>query len=81
MTFLTNSTFSALETLRRDITGAVLVSGDDAFSAAVRGHNLAYAHRPSVAVLAAGPGDVARAVKVAAAHRLPVHLQATGHGA
>ncbi|MDE1372070.1 FAD-binding protein, partial [Bacillus licheniformis] len=38
-------------------------------------------HDPDVVVAAENAGDVALAVRYATAHGLPVHVQATGHGA
>ncbi|WP_217370978.1 FAD-binding oxidoreductase [Nonomuraea antri] len=49
--------------------------------AEITGFNLAVRHRPAVAVTAESIDDVAEAVRHAAAHHLPVAVQATGHGA
>jgi FAD/FMN-containing dehydrogenase len=52
--------------------------GDPGFDPA--GFQTAYTHRPSVLVAAADAGEVRAAVRHAAAHGLPVAVQATGHG-
>ncbi|MBT2507485.1 FAD-binding oxidoreductase [Streptomyces sp. ISL-98] len=66
--------------LGEQIRGAVLVPGDPGFDAGCAGFQTGYRHRPSVLVRAAGAEDVAAAVAHAAAHGLPVAVQATGHG-
>lgn len=63
-----------------DITGRVLRPGDDGFDDARTGYQLALPHRPDLVVAAAGTADVVAAVRHAAAHGLPVAVQATGHG-
>lgn len=74
-----NSTIEAA--LREQVTGRVLAPGQDGFEEEAAGFNLAVRHRPAVIVAAEGPADVAAAVRLAAAHGLPVAVQATGHGA
>ena len=70
-----------LTALRAAVGGAVLVPGDPDLPAEVAPFNLAARHRPDVVVAATSTSDVAAAVGWAAAHRLPVAVQATGHGA
>lgn len=71
---------AAAASLRDRVRGEVLVPGDDRFAARCAGFQTAYGHRPSVLVRAADPEDVVAAVAHAAAHDLPVAVQATGHG-
>jgi hypothetical protein len=60
--------------------GPVIRPGDDAYDAELRGFQLADRHEPDVIVGAADAGDVRAAVAYAAAHRLPIAVQASGHG-
>ncbi|NEW41572.1 FAD-binding oxidoreductase [Nocardia cyriacigeorgica] len=53
---------------------------DEGFDAEVAGFQTAYQHRPAVVVAARHAEDVRAAVEFAARHRLPVAVQATGHG-
>ncbi|GGO21411.1 FAD-binding oxidoreductase [Microbispora bryophytorum] len=69
------------DALRGQVTGRVLVPGQDGFEEEAAGFNLAVRHRPAVIVAARDAGDVAAAVRLAAAHGLPVAVQSTGHGA
>ncbi|MFJ3631566.1 FAD-binding oxidoreductase [Streptomyces sp. NPDC090112] len=71
---------AAAGSLRDRVRGEVLLPGDAGFAARCAGFQTAYGHRPSVLVGAAGPEDVVSAVAHAAAHDLPVAVQATGHG-
>ncbi|WP_406864119.1 FAD-binding protein [Streptomyces sp. HUAS MG47] len=66
--------------LGEQVRGTVLGPGDPGFDAGCSGFQTDYRHRPSVLVQAAGADDVAAAVAHAAAHGLPVAVQATGHG-
>jgi hypothetical protein len=66
--------------LQADVTGPVLVPGDDGYAEEVSGFNLALAHSPDVVVGATSAADVVAAVRYAAEHDLPVGVQATGHG-
>ncbi|GAA2611594.1 FAD-binding oxidoreductase [Streptomyces tubercidicus] len=70
----------AIGRLGDQIRGAVFVPGDSGFDVACAGFQTGYRHRPSVVVQATGAEDVAAAVAHAAAHGLPVAVQATGHG-
>lgn len=74
------STVHLLDQLREAVSGPILVPGEDGYAAAVRGHNLAVQHRPSAVAVVTDAEDVAAAVRIAAAHRLPVSVLATGHG-
>lgn len=67
-------------TLAARVSGPVLTPSDEGFAAEVLGHNLAFTHRPDVAVGAANAADVVEAVRFAAAHSLPVRVLSTGHG-
>ncbi|MFI0982708.1 FAD-binding oxidoreductase [Streptomyces sp. NPDC021093] len=61
-------------------TGPVFRPGDAGYDEEVSGYQTAYTHRPALVVGAADAEDVRRAVTYAAEHRLPVAVQATGHG-
>ena len=67
--------------LRSALSVPVLGPSDPGFSAEVAGANLAVVNEPDAAVGVASAADVAEAVRYAAANRLPVRVQATGHGA
>ncbi|KAA9380785.1 FAD-binding oxidoreductase [Microbispora cellulosiformans] len=69
------------DALRGQVTGRVLVPGQDGYAEEAAGFNLAVRHRPAVIVAAEGAADVAAAVRLAATHGLPVAVQSTGHGA
>ncbi|MEV4327446.1 FAD-binding oxidoreductase, partial [Microbispora rosea] len=69
------------DALRGQVAGRVLAPGQDGFEEEAAGFNLAVRHRPAVIVAARDAGDVAAAVRLAAAHGLPVAVQSTGHGA
>jgi hypothetical protein len=69
------------DSLRDSITGPVLTPTDAGFVEEVSGSNLAISHRPDVVVGVTNAGDVIEAVRFAAAHGMPVRVQATGHGA
>ena len=62
------------------VRGAVLSPGEEGYDAERAGWNLIIEHHPAVIVVAAGPEDVAAAVRFAASAGLPVGVQATGHG-
>ncbi len=70
-----------LDDLRSTVSGPVLEPGDAGFEEEVAAHNLIIRNRPDVAVGVADEADVVAAVRYAAEHRIPVHVQATGHGA
>lgn len=67
--------------LARVLTGGVSRPGDGDHQRFTTGWNTRIRHRPELVVAAAGPDDVAAAVRYAADHDLPVRVQATGHGA
>lgn len=81
MTITTTATAAdALAALRAAVVGDVLVADDQGYEEHTRGFNLAIVQRPAVVVVAASVDDVVQAVRYAAAHDLPVSVQATGHG-
>lgn len=63
------------------LSGVVLEPADPGFADEVSGFNAAAVHTPALVVGAASESDVVEAVRFAAAHDLPVRVQATGHGA
>jgi hypothetical protein len=69
------------EELRATISGTVLEPGDAGFDAEVAGFNLAVQQHPDLAVGVASVDDVVAAIRYAREHKLPVHVQSTGHGA
>ena len=66
--------------LRAQVAGPVLVAGDADLPTEVAGFNLAIVHTPAVVVGATCADDVVAAVRFATEQRLPVAVQATGHG-
>ena len=62
------------------VAGPVLTPADPDFPAEIMGFNVAHLHSPDLAVGATSAEDVAAAVRWAAANRLTVTVQATGHG-
>ncbi|RLK54983.1 FAD-binding oxidoreductase [Actinokineospora cianjurensis] len=62
------------------LRGDVLLPDTPGYAEAIAAHNQTAPHRVAVAVVAADAGDVRDAVAFAAAHALPVAVQATGHG-
>jgi FAD/FMN-containing dehydrogenase len=62
------------------LRGRLLAPDADGYQAASSGFNLAVPQRPALIVGATGVADTAYAVRFAAAHGLPVAVQATGHG-
>ncbi|MGB3483097.1 MAG: FAD-binding oxidoreductase [Mycobacterium sp.] len=71
---------SMVALLRTRIDGAVVLP-PDADYARITPWNVAVPVQPAAAVFVASPRDVAETVQFAAAHRLTVAVQATGHGA
>lgn len=71
---------AALDGLRAEVAGPVLVPGDPGYEDEVVGFNLAAPHRPSVVVCATSESDVVAAVRFAGEHGLGVGVHATGHG-
>ncbi|MFF0988505.1 FAD-binding oxidoreductase [Kocuria nitroreducens] len=70
-----------VEELGRQVAGPVLTPQDDGYERETAAYNLATPIRPDVVVGAVDAADVSAAVAWAAAHRVPVGVQATGHGA
>jgi FAD/FMN-containing dehydrogenase len=71
----------SLDELTAQVRGPVLRPGQDGFAEEVSACNVAVAHNPEVAVGATCAEDVAAALRWASAQRMPVAVQATGHGA
>ncbi|MGW5574097.1 FAD-binding oxidoreductase [Nocardia thailandica] len=61
-------------------TGPLFRPGDPGYAEEIAGFQTAYTHRPALVVGAAHAEDVRAAVAFAARHRLPIAVQATGHG-
>jgi hypothetical protein len=74
-------TETVLQELRQAVRGPVLLPGDNGFDQEAAAWNLATIHRPDIAVGVADAADVVATMKWAAAHGVPVAVQATGHGA
>lgn len=70
-----------LHALAASVAGRVLVPGEDGYDDERAGFELTVDHHPLVIVAASEAADVVAAVRFAAAHDLPVAVQATGHGA
>jgi FAD/FMN-containing dehydrogenase len=68
-------------TLEDLVRGDVLDPRDPAYAAEAAGFNVAVAHRPDVVVAAVDAADVVATVRWAALNAVPLHVQATGHGA
>ena len=66
--------------LKSLVRGRVLLPGEEGYDAERAGWNTIVEHRPAMIVVAAGPEDVAAAVRHAASEGVPVAVQATGHG-
>ncbi|MET9217044.1 MULTISPECIES: FAD-binding oxidoreductase [unclassified Nocardia] len=75
---MTENAAQTLDSLR--FTGPVFTPADPGYAAEVAGFQTAYTHRPALVVGALHAEDVRAAVEYAARHRLPVAVQATGHG-
>ncbi|WP_067875894.1 FAD-binding oxidoreductase [Nocardia vermiculata] len=74
---MTNSTFP---TERPAVTGPVFEPGDPGYDAEVAGFQTAYTHRPDLVIGARHAEDVRATVEYAARYRIPIAVQATGHG-
>jgi FAD/FMN-containing dehydrogenase len=72
---------STHDALRRQVAGPVLEPGDAGYDVEITAWNVMTTHRPAVVVGATCADDVVAAVRYALTHRLPVAVQATGHGA
>ncbi|GAB2889119.1 FAD-binding oxidoreductase [Streptomyces mayteni] len=66
--------------LAAQLQGAVHLPGSEVYDDACAGFQLLAPHRPSAVVAAAGAADVRAAVGFAAERRLPLAVQASGHG-
>lgn len=64
-----------------DLSGPVFLPDGAGYAEEIAGFNTAVVHRPSVVVGPAAATDVPTTLRYAAAHGLPVAVQATGHGA
>lgn len=72
---------TAVQDLRGSVRGPVLVPEEDGFEQETAAYNLATIHHPDLVIGATDAADVVAAMKWAAAHGVPVGVQATGHGA
>lgn len=82
MTSLTTAIHpAALDRLRSEVDGPVLLPGDAGYAEETATWNLAQPQRPAVAVGATCVRDVQAAVDFARTSNLPVAVVATGHGA
>lgn len=70
----------AVARLRDAVAGTVYLRGEEGLAAEVACFNPAIAHDPDVVVAVADENDVAEAVRFARDFRVPVRVQATGHG-
>lgn len=70
----------ALEQLRHDVSGTLLLPGDSRYEQTRRGWNLSSDQRPALILVANCAHDVAAGVRYARAHGLGVAVQSTGHG-
>lgn len=67
------------DALAQRLRGPVLAPGDDGYDAETAAFQTGLEQRPDLVVGAADSSDVQTAVRSAAAHGLPVRVQATGH--
>lgn len=67
--------------LKKQVFGPVLLPRDEGYDEERSGFELSVDHRPVVIVGATEAADVVAAVRFAAERKLPVGVQATGHGA
>ena len=72
---------TSVAALSAELTGSLLAPGSTAYAEEIAAFNTAVVHRPDLVVGAANTADVQVALSYAAAHGLPVGVQATGHGA
>jgi FAD/FMN-containing dehydrogenase len=71
---------AAVAELAAAVEGVVALPGEAGYEAAEDLFNTAVRQRPAMVVSARSAADVQAAVRFAAAHSLPVAVQATGHG-
>lgn len=69
----------AIERLKADLPGKVLLAEDADFEKATTGYNAAVAKRPRIAVLAENTQDVAKTIRFARQHDLPLSVRGGGH--
>ncbi|GAA4227690.1 FAD-binding oxidoreductase [Actinomadura meridiana] len=69
-----------LVSLGTPMRGRTLHRGDEGFEEAGSGWLLTVEHRPAAIVVAADADDVSAAVRFAAARKLPIAVESTGHG-
>jgi FAD/FMN-containing dehydrogenase len=74
-------TLEELAELRAGVSGVVLARGDAGLAQEAACFNTAVVHDPDVVIGVRSADDMLAAVTFAARHRLPVYVQATGHGA
>ena len=72
---------AALDALRGDVSGPVILPDSDVYEAARRVWNGNIDRRPAAIVRCSGVADVVSAVRFAAAHDLPVSVRGGGHSA
>ncbi|RKS07843.1 FAD/FMN-containing dehydrogenase [Nocardiopsis sp. Huas11] len=77
---ITSTPSALVRALSDRVSGPVSTPASDRYDAERTGFQLLGRHRPSVVVGATGTEDVRAAVAAAADHRLPVAVQAHGHG-
>jgi FAD/FMN-containing dehydrogenase len=70
----------AVQKLRDQLAGTILLPGDDTYELTRRAWNLLMDHRPAIIVVPANAQDVRAAVICAHRHGLGVAVQSTGHG-
>ncbi|MCL7427794.1 bagremycin/ferroverdin biosynthesis FAD-dependent oxygenase BagG/FevA2 [Streptomyces sp. YS415] len=66
--------------LSERLRGRVLLPGDDDFAPELDGFNQITEHAPDLMAVVTGADDVREAVSFAATRKMPVAVQATGHG-
>jgi hypothetical protein len=74
-------TLDAVAALREEVAGVVYARGDEGLAEEAACFNTAVVHDPDVVVGVRTIEDIIAAVRFAAAHAVPVFVQATGHGA
>ncbi|HEY3506292.1 MAG TPA: FAD-binding oxidoreductase [Actinocatenispora sp.] len=74
-------TTDRIGTLPEALRGKAFRTDEPAYDGLCSGWNSRVRHRPDLAVAAAGPADVAAAVRLAGGAGLAVRVQGTGHGA
>ncbi|MGH2970000.1 MAG: FAD-binding oxidoreductase [Solirubrobacteraceae bacterium] len=72
---------SDIEVLRSQLTGSVVLPGDDTWDAARQAWNVAVEQRPALVALPRSAADVQALVDFARTHGLRIAMQGTGHNA